>query len=226
MHTKSWKVKEAADDKSVLALSDSLNIPSVIAHLLLQRGITNFSEAKFYFRPSLESLHDPFLMNGMHEATQRVIQALTTNEKVCVYGDYDVDGTCSAALMYLFLKELGAKVETYIPNRITEGYGVSITSIDILKERGINLLITVDCGITAVEEIAHAKKLGIETIVCDHHQPKDILPDAYAVLDPIKPGCSYPFKHLSGAGVAFKLASAVGERIGKKDMALKYTTGF
>lgn len=222
MQTKSWKVKEAADDKSALALSDSLNVSSVIAHLLLQRGITNFFEAKSFFRPSLESLHDPFLMNGMQEATQRVIQALTTNEKICVYGDYDVDGTCSAALMYLFLKELGAKVETYIPNRITEGYGVSITSIDILKERGINFLITVDCGITAVEEIAHAKKLGIETIVCDHHKPKDILPDAYAVLDPIKPGCTYPFKHLSGAGVAFKLAVAVGERIGKKDMALKY----
>jgi len=222
MQTKSWKVKETADDKSVLTLSDSLSVTSVIANLLLQRGITNFFEAKSFFRPSLESLHDPFLMNGMHEATQRVIQALTTNEKICVYGDYDVDGTCSAALMYLFLKELGAKVETYIPNRITEGYGVSITSIDILKERGINLLITVDCGITAVEEIAHAKKLGIETIVCDHHKPKDILPDAYAVLDPIKPGCTYPFKHLSGAGVAFKLAVAVGERIGKKDMALKY----
>lgn len=222
MQTKSWKVKEATDDKSAFALSDSLNISSIIAHLLLQRGITNFFEAKTFFRPSLESLHDPFLMNGMQEATQRVIKALTTNEKICVYGDYDVDGTCSAALMYLFLKELGAKVETYIPNRITEGYGVSITSIDILKERGINLLITVDCGITAVEEIAHAKKLGIETIVCDHHKPKDILPDAYAVLDPIKPGCNYPFKHLSGAGVAFKLAVAVGERIGKKDLALKY----
>ena len=222
MQTKSWKVKEAADEKSALALSDSLLVSSIVAHLLLQRGITNFYEAKSFFRPSLESLHDPFLMNGMHEATQRVIKALTTNEKICVYGDYDVDGTCSAALMYLFLKELGANVETYIPNRITEGYGVSITSIDILKERGINLLITVDCGITAVEEITHAKKLGIETIVCDHHQPKDILPDAYAVLDPIKPGCTYPFKHLSGAGVAFKLAVAVGERIGKKDMALKY----
>jgi len=222
MQTKSWKVKETSDDKSVLALSDSLNVSNIIAHLLQQRGITNFFEAKTFFRPSLESLHDPFLMNGMHEATQRVIQALTQNEKICVYGDYDVDGTCSAALMYLFLKELGASVETYIPNRITEGYGVSITSIDILKERGINLLITVDCGITAVEEIAHAKELSIETIVCDHHQPKEILPDAYAVLDPIKPGCTYPFKHLSGAGVAFKLAVAVGERIGKKDMALKY----
>lgn len=222
MQIKSWKVKEAADEKTILSLSDSLNISNVLANLLIQRGITNFFEAKSYFRPSLESLYDPFLMNGMQEASQRVIKALTTNEKICVYGDYDVDGTCSAALMFLFLKELGASVETYIPNRITEGYGVSVSSIDILKERGTNLLITVDCGITAVEEIAYAKKFGIDTIVCDHHKPKEIIPDALALLDPIKPECTYPFKHLSGAGVAFKLARAVSERIGKKDMVLKY----
>jgi single-stranded-DNA-specific exonuclease len=222
MHNNRWKLKEQADEKSVLSLADSLNISNVLAKLLIQRGVTNYYEAKTYFRPSIESLHDPFLMNGMQEATQRVIKALTSNEKICVYGDYDVDGTCSASLMYLFLRELGASAETYIPNRITEGYGVSISSIDLLKERGINLIITVDCGITAVDEIAHAKKLGIDTIVCDHHQPKETIPDAFAVLDPIKPGCTYPFKHLSGAGVAFKLASAVGQRIGKKEMAVKY----
>jgi len=222
MQNKSWNLKEAPDEKSILTLADSLNISNILAILLIQRGITNFCEAKNYFRPSLETLHDPFLMNGMHEATQRVIYALTHNEKICVYGDYDVDGTCSAALMYLFLKELGANVETYIPNRLTEGYGVSISSIDILKERGINLIITVDCGITAVDEIDHANSLGIETVVCDHHQPKEKIPNAYALLDPIKPGCNYPFKHLSGAGVAFKLASAVGDRIGKKELALKY----
>lgn len=222
MQNKSWNLKEAPDEKSILTLADSLNISNILAILLIQRGITNFCEAKNYFRPSLETLHDPFLMNGMQEATQRVIYALTHNEKICVYGDYDVDGTCSAALMYLFLKELGANVETYIPNRLTEGYGVSITSIDILKERGINLIITVDCGITAVDEIDYANSLGIQTIVCDHHQPKEKIPNAYALLDPIKPGCNYPFKHLSGAGVAFKLASAVGDRIGKKELALKY----
>ncbi len=222
MQNKRWNLKEAPEEKSILTLADSLNISDILATLLIQRGITNFYEAKNYFRPSLDSLHDPFLMNGMQEATQRVIYALTHNEKICVYGDYDVDGTCSAALMYLFLKELGANVETYIPNRITEGYGVSISSIDILKERGINLIITVDCGITAVDEIDHANSLGIETIVCDHHQPKEKIPNAYALLDPIKPGCNYPFKHLSGAGVAFKLARAVGDRIGKKELALKY----
>lgn len=222
MQNKRWNLKEVPEEKSILTLADSLNISNILAILLIQRGITNFYEAKNYFRPSLETLHDPFLMNGMQEATQRVIYALTHNEKICVYGDYDVDGTCSAALMYLFLKELGANVETYIPNRITEGYGVSISSIDILKERGINLIITVDCGITAVDEIDHANSLGIETIVCDHHQPKEKIPNAYALLDPIKPGCNYPFKHLSGAGVAFKLARAVGDRIGKKELALKY----
>jgi single-stranded-DNA-specific exonuclease len=222
MQNKLWKLREPADEKSVLSLADSLNISTVLASLLIQRGITNFYEAKNYFRPSLDSLYDPFIMNGMHEATQRLIRSLTSNEPICVYGDYDVDGTCSAALMYLFLKELGANVIYYIPNRLTEGYGVSVQSIDFLKEKGIKLLITVDCGITAVEEIDHANSLGIDTIVCDHHQSKEKIPNAYAVLDPIKPGCNYPFKHLSGAGVAFKLARAVGERIGKKELPFKY----
>ncbi|HOI29370.1 MAG TPA: single-stranded-DNA-specific exonuclease RecJ [Melioribacteraceae bacterium] len=217
-----WKLKEAPDEKSILALSDSLNISHALASILIQRNITNFFEAKNFFRPSLTTIHDPFLMNGMQEASIRVINALTNNEKIYIYGDYDVDGTCSAALMYLFLKELGADVETYIPNRLTEGYGMSIQSIDYIKEQKTDLIISVDCGITAVEEIEHANSLGIDVIVCDHHQPKEELPKAYAILDPIKPGCNYPFKHLSGAGVAFKLASAVGDRIGKKDMALKY----
>jgi len=215
-------LKEAPDEKSILALSDSLNISHALASILIQRNITNFFEAKNFFRPSLTTIHDPFLMNGMQEASIRVINALTNNEKIYIYGDYDVDGTCSAALMYLFLKELGADVETYIPNRLTEGYGMSIQSIDYIKEQKTDLIISVDCGITAVEEIEHANSLGIDVIVCDHHQPKEELPKAYAILDPIKPGCNYPFKHLSGAGVAFKLASAVGDRIGKKDMALKY----
>lgn len=222
MQTKRWKLKNSPDEKAVLALADSLNISNVLASLLINRGITNFFEAKNFFRPSLSALHDPFLMDGMHAATDRVISALTNNQKICVYGDYDVDGTCSAALMYLFLKELGANVETYIPNRLTEGYGISVQSIDLLKEKNIDLIISVDCGITAVEEVDHANSLGIDTIICDHHKPKDILPNAYAILDPIKPGCNYPFKYLSGAGVAFKLASAVASRIGKDNLPLKF----
>lgn len=222
MTKKRWKIREVPDEQAVLALADSLNISHALAALLIQRGIANFFEAKTFFRPSLDSVYDSFLMNGMADASHRVIEAVTSNEKICVYGDYDVDGTCSAALMYLFLKELGADVQTYIPNRLTEGYGMSVQSIDHLKELGVKLIISVDCGITAVDEIGHAKKNGIDTVVCDHHQPKDQLPDAYAILDPIKPGCSYPFKYLSGAGVAFKLATAIGDRIGKKEMALRY----
>ncbi|KAB2843977.1 MAG: single-stranded-DNA-specific exonuclease RecJ, partial [Melioribacteraceae bacterium] len=222
MLKKRWQIEEEPDINKILALGDSLNIPGVLAKLLIQRGITNFFEAKEYFRPSLDTLHDPFKMNGMEEASTRLINAITSKEKICVYGDYDVDGTCAAALMFLFLKELGADVEVYIPNRLTEGYGVSITSIDGFAAKGVTLLITVDCGITAVEEVAHAKSKGIDTIVCDHHQPKEELPNAVAVLDPLKPGCNYPFKYLSGAGVAFKLARAVGFRIGKQEMPLKY----
>lgn len=222
MQNKRWKLKDSPDDKLILALADSLNISNSLALLLVQRGVTNYHEAKLYFRPSLDYLYDPFLMDGMQQASNRIIKAITDNQKICVYGDYDVDGTCSASLMYLFLKELGADVQTYIPNRLLEGYGISIQSIDYLKQQGINLIISVDCGITAVEEIEYAKSLNIDTIVCDHHQPKDKLPNAYAILDPLKPGDNYPFKYLSGAGVAFKLATAIGDKIGKRDMALKY----
>ncbi len=222
MVQKRWTLQEPADQKSVLALADSLNISNVLADLLIKRGVTNFFEAKKYFRPSLDSLHDPFLMDDMEKASTRVIKAVTNNEKICVYGDYDVDGTCSAALMYMFLKELDAQVEIYIPNRIEEGYGISKTSVRKLKEKNTDLIISVDCGITAVEEVELANELGMETIICDHHQPKDVLPPAYAILDPLKPGDDYPFKYLSGAGIAFKLARAIADRIGKKDMVLDY----
>lgn len=222
MRKKRWTFKEQVNEDEALALADSLNISNILAALLIQRGITNFFEAKTYFRPSLDALLDPFDMDGMEQASIRVIDAITNNEQITVYGDYDVDGTCSAALMYLFLKELGANVKVYIPNRLSDGYGISNEAIDVVKEMGTSLIISVDCGITAVEEVAYAKSLGIETVICDHHQAKDEIPDAFAVLDPIKPGCNYAFKHLSGAGVAFKLARAVGDRIGQKDLALKY----
>jgi len=222
MQKKRWKIIDSTDEKAVLALADSLTISSVLAKLLIQRNITNFFEAKKFFRPSIEDIHDPYLMDGMKDAALRVIDAITNNEKICVYGDYDVDGTCSASLLYMFLKELGANVEVYIPNRLDEGYGISLESIDKFKEKKINLLISVDCGITAVEEIEYAKKSNIETIICDHHQPKEKIPDAFAVLDPIKPGCDYPFKFLSGAGVAFKLARAVADRIGRSEDVFQY----
>ncbi len=222
MKQKRWVFKNSANKTEILALADSLNVSQVLADLLLQRNVNNFVEARNFFRPSLEDLHDPFLMDGMEEASKRVIQAVTNNQKITVYGDYDVDGTCAASLMYLFLKQLGANVDIYIPQRLTEGYGLSSEGIDIIKESGSNLIITVDCGVTAVEEVAYANSFGIDTIICDHHQPKEVLPEAFAVLDPLKPGDGYPFKYLSGAGVAFKLARAVGDRIGMKNAAMEY----
>ena len=222
MLKKRWKISNNINENEALALADSLNISVVLAKLLIQRGVTNFFEAKKFFRPELDMLYDPYLMDGMDVAAKRVIRAITKREKICVYGDYDVDGTCSAAIIYLYLKELDANIEVYIPNRLTDGYGISKESIDYLKDKNIDLLISVDCGITAVEEIDYAKKFGIDTIVCDHHQPKEELPRAVAVLDPIKPGCNYPFKFLSGAGVAFKLTRAIADRIGQKEKPLKY----
>ena len=222
MQKKRWKIKNIEDEYTVQSLADSLNISEVLTKLLIIRNIKNFSQAKNFFRPSIDSLHDPFLMNGMEEATTRVIKALTENQLICVYGDYDVDGTCSTALLYLFLKELDANVEYYIPKRLTDGYGLSKLAIDTVKSKGTSLLITVDCGITAVEETEYAKYLGMDVIICDHHQPKETIPDAHAVLDPLKPGCSYPFKYLSGAGIAFKLAQGLAERIGKREAPLTY----
>lgn len=222
MLKKRWNIKSTEDEYSVKSLADSLNISELLASLLIQRKVTNFSEARFFFRPTLESLHDPFLMNGMEDATSRVIEAITENQPIVIFGDYDVDGTCATALLYMFLKELGANADFYIPNRLTEGYGLSNDGIDAIIERGAKLIITVDCGITAIEETAYAKQKGVDLIICDHHQPKESLPEALAVLDPLKPGCEYPFKYLSGAGVAFKLAQGIAERIGKRELPLQY----
>ena len=152
MGRKHWKIKDVSDELSVQRLTDSLNISPTLARLLVLRDIKTFGEAKQFFRPSLESIHDPFLMDQMEEATTRVITALTENQKICIYGDYDVDGTCATALLYLFLKELDANVEFYIPRRLEEGYGLSTTAIDTVKEIGTELMIAVDCGITAIEE--------------------------------------------------------------------------
>jgi len=222
MGRKHWKIKDVSDELSVQRLTDSLNISPILANLLVLRNIKTFNQAKHFFRPSIESLHDPFLMDEMESATTRVITALTENEKICIYGDYDVDGTCATALLYMILKELDANVEFYIPRRLEEGYGLSTAAIDIVKEKGTQLMIAVDCGITAITETDYANQLGIDVIICDHHQPKEDIPKAFAVLDPLKPGCDYPFKYLSGAGVAFKLAQGLCERIGKRGLPLKY----
>jgi single-stranded-DNA-specific exonuclease len=223
MLQKRWKIRKVEDEYSLKFLAESLNISDVLAKLLLLRGIKTFSQAKSFFRPSLDTLHDPFLMDGMEAATKRVIKAITENQPICIYGDYDVDGTCATSLMFMFLKELGANVNFYIPKRLTEGYGLSKESIDAIKStQNASLLISVDCGITAIEETDYANSLGMDVIICDHHQPKDEIPKALAVLDPLKPQCNYPFDYLSGAGVAFKLAQGISEKIGRREMPFKY----
>jgi single-stranded-DNA-specific exonuclease len=222
MLEKRWNTKVVTDALAVETLADSLNISETLARLLVQRSIKSFSDAKHFFRPSLDDLHEPFLLDGMETATQRLIEALTENQLITIYGDYDVDGTCATAILYLFLKSLDANVGFLIPKRLTEGYGISVQGIDSIKQRGTSLMISVDCGITAIEETEYANRLGMDVIICDHHQPKDQLPNALAVLDPLKPGCKYPFKYLSGAGVAFKLAQGLAERIGKREKPLEY----
>jgi len=222
MMEKRWKLEEVADLNEVNYLADSLSISENLSKLLVLRDIKTFSQAKSFFRASLEDLHDPFIMDGMEAATNRVIEAVTNLEKILVFGDYDVDGTSSTAMLYMFLKKLQANVDYFIPNRVKEGYGLSIQGIDHAKELGVKLLISVDCGITAIDEVEYAKEFGIEIIICDHHQPKEILPNCFALLDPIKPGCNYPFKFLSGAGVTFKLIQGICERIGKREAPMEY----
>lgn len=217
-----WKIKEVADETEINFLAESLSISQVLAKLLVFRNIKNFDQAKSFFRTSLDNLHDPFLMEDMEKATTRVIEALTNNERILIYGDYDVDGTCATALLYMFLKELNADVDYYIPHRIKEGYGLTKVGVDYAKENNFHLIISVDCGVTARDEADYANELGIDLIICDHHKPKEILPAAFALLDPLKPNCNYPFKYLSGAGVAFKLAQGICKTIGKNDLLFQY----
>ena len=209
-----WILKEAADPEKVGRLSTEVGIDRVLAELLVQRGIETFEQARSFFRPSLDNLYDPFLMKDMELAVERVRKAVTGGEKVLVYGDYDVDGTTAVALVYSFLRDQGAKVGFYIPDRFGEGYGVSIKGIDWASENGYSLIITLDCGIKAIDKVAHAKSLGIDMIICDHHLPEEELPAAVAVLDPKREDCHYPFDDLSGCGVGFKLVQGYASRYG------------
>ncbi len=189
-------------------LSVALNVNMVIARLLVQRGIKTFDEAKEFFRPRLSDLHNPFLMKDMDKAVERLELAIANKEKVIIYGDYDVDGTTSVALMYSFLKPRIEEIEYYIPDRYSEGYGISPKSINYAIDNGFTLIVALDCGIKAVEKIAGAKVRGLDYIICDHHNPGDEVPPAVAVLDPKQVDCNYPYKELSGCGVGFKLAQA------------------
>jgi len=217
-----WKVLNCPDEFSQQVLVDDLNIHPSLAKVLVLREIDSYRKARQFFKPSLDDLHDPFLLTGMRDAVKRIIKALTDNEKILIYGDYDVDGTNAAAMLYLFLTEIGGNVQIYIPNRFKEGYGISKSGIDEAIQNANKLIISVDCGITAIEETEYAKNYGIDLIICDHHEPGEVLPKALAVLDPLKPGCPYPYKYLSGAGVTFKLMQAISSSIGMKDLPFKY----
>lgn len=217
-----WILSTVSDNNAVENLARTINVPETVAKILVSRGIDSFESAREFFRPSLADLHDPLLMDGMELAIERSIRAVDSGEKIAIYGDYDVDGTNSAAMLYLFFCELGANVEFYIPDRFTEGYGISRFGIDRLAERGNTLIITIDCGITAVEQVQYAAECGIDVIICDHHEAADEIPPAYAVLDPIKPGCPYPFKFLSGCGVGFKMMQGIAEQLGKPDIIYSY----
>ncbi|MGH2568705.1 MAG: single-stranded-DNA-specific exonuclease RecJ, partial [Bacteroidota bacterium] len=204
----------AADETPGLIkkLSDELNISSTLAQLLVHRGVDSYEKARVFFRPDLGDLNDPFLMDGMELAVERVLRAVVKKEPTLIYGDYDVDGTNGTALLWSFLKRVGGEVSYFIPDRIKDGYGLSQRGVELAKERGISLLIAVDCGVTAVEQVAAARKFGIDAIICDHHEPSEDLPNVTALLDPLKPGCRYPYKELSGCGVAFKLIQALMSR--------------
>lgn len=193
----------------VKKLTDELGISPILAEILVRRGITTYDEARLYFRPAPEDLHDPYLMDGMQAAVDRLMTAVHRKEPIMVYGDYDVDGTNGVSLLTTFLRRIGAKVSSYIPDRLKEGYGVSRTGVERARDAGASILLTVDCGITAVDQVTYAKSLGLDVIICDHHEPGDALPDALAILNPLKPGCPYPFKYLCGCGVGFKLIQAL-----------------
>ena len=209
-----WTIKPKPEPQKVKELQNALQVDELVASLLVQRGIETYDEAKSFFRPSLDDLHDPFLMKDMDKAVERIEQALKNEENILVYGDYDVDGTTSVALMSSYLKTRSDSIATYIPDRYEEGYGVSIKGIDFASDNDFTLIVALDCGIKAIDKIAYAKENGIDFIICDHHRPGSEIPEAFAVLDPKQEDCNYPYKELCGCGVGFKLIQALAANQG------------
>jgi single-stranded-DNA-specific exonuclease len=212
---KRWVIKAEPERETVVKLIEDLGVSRPIAVILAQRGIKSFNEAKAFFRPEIENLHDPFLMKGMTDAVNRIEQAIAANENILIYGDYDVDGTSAVALLYSYLTRDYEQVGYYIPDRYSEGYGVSQIGIDFAYDNSFSLVIALDCGTKAVELINKAKDNGIDFIVCDHHTPGSLLPDAI-ILNPKQADCTYPFDELCGCGVGFKLAQALNQTRGKE----------
>lgn len=210
--TKRWLPKPNPDKDVTETLSAAININKTLSGILVQRKILSFEAAKKFFRPQYADLHDPFLMEGMQNAILRIEKAIAANEKIVVYGDYDVDGTTAVAIVYDFFRARYPHIDFYIPDRYTEGYGISVKGIDWAEENGFTLIIALDCGIKAVDRVAYAKQKGIDFIICDHHLPGDVLPEAVAILNPKQHTCKYPFKELSGCGIGFKLIQAYAQK--------------
>ncbi|MFH5882893.1 single-stranded-DNA-specific exonuclease RecJ [Halalkalibaculum sp. DA3122] len=209
-----WVYNKPENGETISRLQEELGIPEKIAYLLSLRGIDSFDKAKKFFRADLDLLHDPFLMKDMHKASTRLASAIRSGEKILVYGDYDVDGTTATSILYIFLKDFGVDVEYFIPHRFKDGYGISPDGIQFARRRGAKLIVSVDCGITAVEEARMAAEQGIDLVICDHHNVGSEIPSAVGVLDPKRPDCQYPFKGLSGAGVGFKLVQGTISKLG------------
>ncbi|WP_396153074.1 single-stranded-DNA-specific exonuclease RecJ [Flavobacterium sp.] len=206
-----WNLKSKPEKEKVQALQNTLQVDEIIATLLVQRGIETFEQAKTFFRPTLEDLHNPYLMKDMDKAVSRIEKAIANNENILVFGDYDVDGTTAVSLVSSYLRSFYPNVATYIPDRYNEGYGISYLGIDYAEDNDVSLIIALDCGIKSIDHVNYAKAKNIDFIICDHHRPGDILPDAIAVLDPKREDCSYPYDELCGCGVGFKLIQALAE---------------
>ncbi len=210
-----WSIKAKPEEEQINTLASALNVDGLVAQLLLQRGVDTYEKAKKFFRPELSDLHDPFLMKDMDFAVQRIEKAIANNENILVFGDYDVDGTTSVALVSSYLLGYYPNVATYIPDRYKEGYGVSYLGIDFANDNDFSLIIALDCGVKAIDKVAYAKEKNIDFIICDHHRPGSELPNAIAVLDPKRKDCPYPYDELCGCGVGFKLIQALGHNRGE-----------
>ena len=206
-----WTIKPKPSGDKIKHLAQALNVEDFVAQLLVQRGIETFEDAKNFFRPSLDHLHDPYLMKDMEKAVERIEKAIENQERILVFGDYDVDGTTAVSLVSSYLKSYYPDVATYIPDRYNEGYGISFMGIDYADDNGFSLIIALDCGIKSIDHVAYAKERNIDFIICDHHRPGDKLPDAVAVLDPKRDDCNYPYDELCGCGIGFKLIQALAK---------------
>ena len=207
-----WTIKPKPEKKDIEALSEALQVDGLVAQLLLQRGISSYGEAKKFFRPQLSDLHDPFLMKDMDVAVGRIEKAISEDENILIFGDYDVDGTTAVALVSSYLLTFYPNVATYIPDRYTEGYGISFKGIDFADDNGFSLIIALDCGVKAIDKVSYAKEKGIDFIICDHHRPGENLPEAIAILDPKRDDCPYPYDELCGCGVGFKLVQSLASK--------------